>query len=182
MIKTETITINNKTFYHTYSNLGYLVQSADGNLYSDAYDIVRKTYIETDEIDPDQKELLYSEAVNALVSNLDDEQALNSPILFNEWDMTKTYNAGDRVLYNSTLFKVLQTHEAQETWTPSNSPSLFAEILAGQGGTEIGEWSQPDSTNPYMTGDKVLYNGKTYVSTIDNNVWAPTVYGWDEVV
>jgi hypothetical protein len=32
-----------------------------------------------------------------------------------------------------------------------------------------------------MTGDKVMYDGKTWVSVIDNNVWAPDVYGWEEV-
>lgn len=40
---------------------------------------------------------------------------------------------------------------------------------------------QPDSTNPYMMGDKVKHNGKTWESIIDNNVWEPSVYGWSEV-
>lgn len=39
----------------------------------------------------------------------------------------------------------------------------------------------PDSTNPYMTGDKVTHNGSTWVSTCDNNVWEPGVYGWETV-
>lgn len=38
---------------------------------------------------------------------------------------------------------------------------------------EIPEWSQPDSVNPFMKGDKVRYNGKIYESVIDNNVWSP---------
>ena len=44
----------------------------------------------------------------------------------------------------------------------------------------IPEWIQPDSTNAYMTGDKVMHNGRTWISTIDNNVWEPGVYGWEE--
>ena len=44
----------------------------------------------------------------------------------------------------------------------------------------IPEWEQPDSTNPYMKGDKVTHGGKTWVSDIDNNVWEPGVYGWSE--
>ena len=40
-------------------------------------------------------------------------------------------------------------------------------------------WEQPESTNPYMKGDKVTHAGKTWVSTIDNNVWEPGVYGWE---
>ena len=46
---------------------------------------------------------------------------------------------------------------------------------------EIPEFVQPDSTNPYMTGDKVRYGGKTWVCIIDNCVWAPGIYGWSEV-
>lgn len=39
------------------------------------------------------------------------------------------------------------------------------------------------STSPYMTGDCCTEGGKTYRSTIDNNVWAPSGYpqGWEEV-
>jgi hypothetical protein len=32
-----------------------------------------------------------------------------------------------------------------------------------------------------MIGDKVTHNGKTYVSIVDNNVWEPSVFGWDEI-
>lgn len=39
------------------------------------------------------------------------------------------------------------------------------------------------STSPYMTGDCCADGGKTWRSTIDNNVWAPSAYpqGWEEV-
>ena len=92
-----------------------------------------------------------------------------------------SYAAGDRIQYNGKLYKCLQAHTAQADWNPVDAPSLWAEVLAGQDGTAIGEWVQPDSTNPYMTGDKVTHNGKTWVSTIDNNVWAPGAYGWVEI-
>ena len=47
----------------------------------------------------------------------------------------------------------------------------------------IPEWEQPDSTNAYMTGDKVSYKGETYVSVIDNNTWSPEAYpaGWNKI-
>ena len=32
-----------------------------------------------------------------------------------------------------------------------------------------------------MTGDKVFYNNKNWVSIVDNNVWEPGVYGWEEI-
>ena len=45
------------------------------------------------------------------------------------------------------------------------------------------EYVQTDSTNSYKKGDKVLYQGKTYESLIDTNVWSPSAYpaGWKEV-
>jgi hypothetical protein len=122
--------------------------------------------------------------IDTLADTLDDEQAMEMPLLFAEWDGNDVfYDTGKRVTYNGTLYKVLQAHSSQATWTPEAAPSLFAKVLAGQDGTDIGEWVQPDSTNPYMKGDKVTYNGKTYESTIDNNVWSPDVYpaGWKEV-
>lgn len=38
------------------------------------------------------------------------------------------------------------------------------------------------STSPYMTGDCCTADGETYVSKIDNNVFAPSAYpqGWDK--
>ena len=36
------------------------------------------------------------------------------------------------------------------------------------------------SANAYAKGDKVTHNGKTWISDIDNNAWAPGVYVWME--
>lgn len=58
--------------------------------------------------------------------------------------------------------------------------SLFTKVLIPDENV-IPAWEQPDSTNAYMIGDKVSHNGKTWVSNVNNNVWEPSVYGWDEV-
>ena len=110
-----------------------------------------------------------------------DEQALSVPALYPAWRSETEYHAGDRVLHGGVLYKVLQAHTSQETWTPDASPSLFAKVLIPDSGV-IPAWEQPDSTNAYMKGDKVTHNGKTWGSDIDNNVWEPGVYGWSEVV
>lgn len=120
-------------------------------------------------------------AIQTLRASATDEQALTAVEVYPSWRADEAYSAADRVRYAGKLYKCLTSHTAQEAWKPDSAPSLWAEVLAGQGGTDIGEWVQPDSTNPYMIGDKVRYQGLTYVSTIDNNVWMPTVYGWDEV-
>ena len=30
-----------------------------------------------------------------------------------------------------------------------------------------------------LNGDKVSYRENKYISTVDNNVWTPTEYGWE---
>ena len=118
----------------------------------------------------------------ALLS-INNEVAEKIPEIFPSWDGNgKQYKTGDRVSYNGVLYKVLQDHTSQMDWTPETAPSLFAKVLTNEEGTPQ-EWEQPDSTNPYMKGDKVIYNGKTYESLIDNNVWSPIDYpdGWKEI-
>lgn len=117
-------------------------------------------------------------AMNA--AKLEDSVAIEGTPLFAVWKVDIHYMVGDRVQYKDVLYKVLTEHTSQEMWTPDASPSLFAKVLIPDDNV-IPEWEQPDSTNPYMKGDKVTYNGKTYESIIDNNVWAPDVYGWSEI-
>lgn len=119
-----------------------------------------------------------------VAASLSDERAAELPEFFPTWDPeSHSYAAGDRVRYEGTLYKVLQGHTSQYGWNPNDAPSLFAEVLPGQEGTDIGEWVQPDSTNGYSTGDRVIYKGVVYESLIDNNVWSPEVYpaGWQEI-
>lgn len=111
---------------------------------------------------------------------LDDADALEAVTLFPAWNPAATYEAGQRVRFEGVLYRCLQTHTAQADWTPTAAPSLWAKVLIPDPNV-VPEWEQPGSTNPYMKGDRVSYQGKTWESTIDNNVWAPGVYGWVEV-
>ena len=109
-----------------------------------------------------------------------DAQACEVPVLYPEWKDGMTYTAGDRIVYNDILYKVLTAHISQADWTPDIAVSLFAKVLIPDENV-IPAWEQPDSTNPYMAGDKVSYNGKIWISTVDNNVWEPAYYGWQEI-
>ena len=123
------------------------------------------------------------EIVNAIISireSATDEQALSAIALYPEWRADASYTVGQRVLYNSILYKVLQAHTSQSDWTPDVSPSLFAQILIPDENV-ISEWVQPDSTNGYSIGDKVTHNGVTYESLVDNNVWEPGVTGTESL-
>lgn len=121
--------------------------------------------------------------IEQAAASLSDEDALTGVELFPRWNENGiSYAAGDRVLYNGTLFKCLQAHTSQATWTPIDTPGLWAKVLIPDPEV-IPDWEQPESTNGYMKGDKVRYNGKVYESLIDNNIWSPEAYpaGWSEV-
>lgn len=98
-----------------------------------------------------------------------------------EWTDEK-HNKGQYIKYHDAIYKVLQTHQSQPDWTPELTPSLFAPFLTSPDGPTA--WVQPESTNQYMVGDRVIWtDGKIYESTINNNVWSISAYpaGWKEI-
>lgn len=97
-----------------------------------------------------------------------------------EWVEGVIYSIGDKVQYLDRPYRCLQNHDSQPQWTPTDAPSLWARILAVDPDAPQ-PWEQPDSTNPYMKGDKVTHNGHTWESDVDNNVWEPGVYGWTQL-
>lgn len=112
--------------------------------------------------------------------SLSDEDALNGIELFPHWKSEIEYIVNDRVSYNGTLFKCLTSHTSQSSWTPSASPSLWVRIDNPE--EEFPEWIQPlGSTDAYPMGAKVSHNEKHWISQVDANIWAPGVYGWNEV-
>lgn len=114
-------------------------------------------------------------------TSLDDEDALKGAELFPKWQSDFLYQTGERVRYDGVLYRCLITHTSQTDWIPSDAVSLWARVLIPDPEI-IPEWVQPESTNPYMMGDKVRHLGKVWISTIDYNVYEPSVYGWDEVM
>ena len=105
-----------------------------------------------------------------------DEQALSVPVLYPAWRSGVNYVAGQRVLHGGTLYKCVQAHTSQADWTPDATPALWVVVSID----EYPEWVQPTGAHDaYNTGDKVSYNGKHYISTIDANTYAPDVYGWE---
>jgi chitodextrinase len=129
----------------------------------------------------------YSEAIKrrrlietAADNGLTDEEALEGVELFPAWDPAGQYQTGQRVRYEGNLYRCLQAHQAQEGWTPTAAPSLWARVLIEDPNT-VPEWVQPDSTNTYAKGDRVSHNGKVWVSLYDNNSWEPGVFGWEPV-
>lgn len=119
------------------------------------------------------------EILDNVLDILTDEQAEQVPQAFREWEVDTAYKVGDRRRYDGKLYRCVQAHTSQEGWEPPAVPALW--VRTAQEG-EIPEWAQPTgSHDAYSLGDKVAHNGRTWVSTVDDNVWEPGVYGWDEV-
>lgn len=103
---------------------------------------------------------------------------------FSPWEPDVQYAVGNLRVYpeqgeEKKLYKCVQAHKSQADWTPDRTPALWA--IAGDPAEEWPEWSQPiGAQDAYMAGDKVSHNEKHWVSSADNNVWEPGVYGWAE--
>ena len=114
-------------------------------------------------------------------SYLPDADALEAVALFPAWAVGVYYEADTRIRYGEKLYKVVQAHTSQEDWLPEDTPALYTEV-AKPG--EIPVWKQPTGAHDaYNKGDKVHYptiDDPVYVSTMDANVYAPDVYGWEK--
>lgn len=99
--------------------------------------------------------------------------------LFASWEPGVNYIIGNIRRYGDKLYKCIQAHPSQTGWEPDVAVSLWRGIA--DPADEWPEWSQPiGAADAYQTGDKVSHNNKHWVSTSDNNVWEPGVYGWSE--
>lgn len=156
------------------------IQEKDLELWVEVHKDDLETPISQNEEIKSKIETLYK--VGKVVANqvTDDVVALELQEFYDEWQSNVTYVSGQYIRYDKVLYKVVNSHTSQEDWIPDVSPSLFTKVLIDPTGETILEWVQPDSTNAYMTGDKVIFEEKTYESLIDNNIWSPSAYptGW----
>ena len=115
-------------------------------------------------------------------ASLPDEDALNAVELFPAWKADTAYTLDERIRYGEKLYKCVQAHTSQEDWTPDITPALWTEVA--EPGT-IPVWRQPTGAqDAYNTGDRVHYptaDDPVYESTMDANVYAPDVYGWEMI-
>ena len=111
-------------------------------------------------------------------ASLPDEDALQSVELFAPWADETAYAVDDRIRYNGILYRCVQAHTSQTDWTPDITPALWVVVSLD----EFPEWVQPTGAHDaYNTGDKVSHLEKHWISTMDANVYEPSVYGWELV-
>ena len=113
---------------------------------------------------------------------LPDAVALTLPEIYDEWnpdgiayigkDTATEDKPASIVRRNSALYRCLQSHTSQESWTPENSPSLW--VLIDDPAIEWPEWKQPTGAHDaYSIGAKVSHNGKKWISQIEANTVEP---------
>lgn len=123
----------------------------------------------------------------ARIDELTPDDIADLVALYDPWSDAEAVAVGDVRSHGGRLYKVVQAHTTQGDWTPDATPALWKEIAPPQtedGEEIVPEWRQPTGAHDaYKIGDKVLFEGKVYESTINANTWSPIGYpqGWKEV-
>lgn len=124
-----------------------------------------------------------TKAAQIMALSFTDEQAVEVPDLYPEFEFNHQYKKDDRFQYKGTLYKVNQDHTSQEQWVPgeTGTESLYTNLMLNDQGYQI--WKQPTGAHDaYNKDDIVEYNGELYKSLIDGNVYSPDTYpaGWEK--
>lgn len=97
--------------------------------------------------------MLITAQINTL--SVDDATAVRMTAFYPEWAKDTAYTVGYKAQYLGKLYKVIQAHTSQETWTPDITASLYERIDEVHDGTKY-------DPIPYE-GNMTLYNGKYYI-------------------
>ena len=111
------------------------------------------------------QEMMVRQQINMLA--VGDATALRMMAYYPEWTAGTAYAAGDRLVYNGDLYKVLQAHTSQETWLPgTGTESLYTRIDEQHDGAKCDPI--PYSGNMALESGKYYsQSGKTYLCNRD---------------
>lgn len=111
------------------------------------------------------QEMMVRAQINTLA--VDDATALRMVAYYPGWTAGTAYAAGDRLVYNGDLYKVLQAHTSQATWLPgAGTESLYTRIDEQHDGTKYDPI--PYSGNMALEAGKYYsQGGKTYLCNRD---------------
>lgn len=124
------------------------------------------------------QEMMVRAQINTLL--VDDATALRMVAYYPEWTAGTAYEAGDRVVYNGDLYKVLQAHTSQGTWLPgTGTESLYTRIDEQHDGAKYDPI--PYSGNMALEAGKYYsQSGKTYLCNRDTG--NPVYHALDDLV
>lgn len=127
---------------------------------------------------PQEKARELRPMIEKAATSLSDEDALNAIELYSMWAADVEYSVDERIRYNDILYRCVQAHTSQADWTPPETPALWVIVSI----EEWPQWVQPTGAHDaYPLGAKVTHNDNHWVSTMQDNVFEPGVYGWDMV-
>ena len=96
-----------------------------------------------------------------------------------EYPAKTVFKWGEDANGETQLWSFISAYTPQEIYPPDVDISHYKKVGVDESG--VMAWTQPlGATDAYMQGDIVSHNGKHWVSSVDNNVWEPGVYGWEE--
>ena len=106
------------------------------------------------------------DAIKSLRAMLTDEVALDYIALYPDWEIGKALSIGERIEHDGKLYKVVQAHTTQESWTPDLTPSLFEPIDVVNEGT---------LANPIIAAAGMCYfKDKYYLDETDGKIYLCT--------
>lgn len=126
-------------------------------------------------------------------NNLNENTTLvvDNELFYDNWKSGTTeepahYEVNMFYRYEDQIYKCIQEHDnhGEEGWEPSKSQALFT-IAHTKNKANPKKWVQPlGAHDAYMTDEVCTYEGKVYISLVNNNVWIPNQYptGWKEVI
>lgn len=107
-----------------------------------------------------------------------DGQSFRSEVIIEDWESDRLYDINELVFFNDKIYRCVQSHTSQSTWTPTATAALWSPIVLFSG--EYPNWQQPQGAHDaYPENSIVSHNDGVWISLVSANVWEP---GTDETL
>lgn len=120
--------------------------------------------------------------VPTIAPNLSIQQIISINTLLPEWRSGTNYKRGEAIIYKGDVYRIAQAHTSQDTWLPTDAPSLYTRIRLASDGVRI--WAAPtNAEDSFSNGERVHYpdeNGDIWISNRDGNTSVPGTDRWWE--
>ena len=110
--------------------------------------------------------------------SIEDAVILEYAEIFPVWTDAYSGKSGSIVRRDGVLYRCSRDVDG-DTAAPSDKSKVWTKV--GEVVEKAATWVQPTGAHDaYALNAAVIHNGKTWISTAENNVWEPGVYGWVE--